>query len=173
MWRCRPEGRTYWLTTTYIWNAINTYYVTTEHFIEKHNENTKFRTCRKQISAKLRTADILILPDGMSRRSFKLVCEILTVPISVRVFFILSIRNLDLQSGVCCIKKKEIFKGKASLVTWQSCHVPRLWTCLTSGFICHSSATELFASLTMTAYNQVFSHSVVNWWNTLLINCAS
>ena len=39
---------------------------------------------------------------------------------------------------------------------------------LTSGFICHSSATELFASLTITAYNQVFSHSVVNWWNTLL-----
>ena len=49
----------------------------------------------------------------------------------------------------------------------------RLWTCLTSGFICHSSATELFASLTMMAYNQVFSHSVVNEWNTLLINCAS
>ena len=30
-----------------------------------------------------------------------------------------------------------------------------------SGFIYQSSATELFASLTMTAYNQVFSHSVV------------
>ena len=100
------------------------------------------------------------LPNGMSRWSFKLVCEILRVSIFVRVFFILSIRNLDLQSGVCCI------------LTWQSCHVPRSWTCITSGFNCHSSATELFASLTMTAYNQVFSHSVVNWWNTLLINCA-
>ena len=44
------------------------------------------------------------LPDGMSRWSFKLVCEILRVPVFVRVFFILSIRNLDLQSGVCCIK---------------------------------------------------------------------
>ena len=44
------------------------------------------------------------LPDGMSRRSFQLVCEILRVHIFVRVFFILSIRNLDLQSGVCCIK---------------------------------------------------------------------
>ena len=28
----------------------------------------------------------------------------LRVPIFVRVFFILSIRNLNLQSGVCCIK---------------------------------------------------------------------
>ena len=37
------------------------------------------------------------LPDGMSQRSFKLVCEILRVPIFVRVSFILSIRNLDLQ----------------------------------------------------------------------------
>ena len=37
------------------------------------------------------------LPDGMSRWSFELVCEILKVPIFVRVFFILSIRNLDLQ----------------------------------------------------------------------------
>ena len=44
------------------------------------------------------------LPDGMSRWSFELVCEILRVPIFVRVFFILSIRNSDLQSGVCCIK---------------------------------------------------------------------
>ena len=44
------------------------------------------------------------LPDGMSRWSFELVCEILKVSIFVRVFFILSIRNLDLQSGVCCIK---------------------------------------------------------------------
>ena len=44
------------------------------------------------------------LPDGMSRWSFKLVCEILRVPIFVRVFFIVSIQNLDLQSGVCCIK---------------------------------------------------------------------
>ena len=44
------------------------------------------------------------LPDGMSRWSFELVYEILRVPISVRVFFILSIRNLDLQSGECCIK---------------------------------------------------------------------
>ena len=31
-------------------------------------------------------------------------CEILRVPIFVRVFFILSIRNLDLQSGMCWIK---------------------------------------------------------------------
>ena len=42
-------------------------------------------------------------PGGMSRWSFELVCEILKVPIFVRVFFIPSIRNLDLQSGVCCI----------------------------------------------------------------------
>ena len=43
------------------------------------------------------------LPDGMSRWSFelKLVCEILRVPIFVRVFFILSIRNLD--SKVECV----------------------------------------------------------------------
>ena len=91
----------------------------------------------------------------MSRRSFKLVCEILRVPIFVRVdFFILSIRNLGLQSGVCCVKYKEIFKGKASFLTWQSYHV----------FICHSSVTDLFASLTTTAYNQAFNDSaVVNW----------
>ena len=44
------------------------------------------------------------LPDGMSRWSFEVVCENLKVPIFVRVFFIVSIRNLDLQSGVCCIK---------------------------------------------------------------------
>ena len=44
------------------------------------------------------------LPDGMSRWSFELVCEILRVPTFVRFFFILSIQNLDLQSGVCCIK---------------------------------------------------------------------
>ena len=42
------------------------------------------------------------LPDGMSQWSFelKLVCEILKVPIFVRVFFIL-IRNLD--SRVECV----------------------------------------------------------------------
>ena len=44
---------------------------------------------------------------------------------------------------------------------------------VTSGFIWHSSAPELFPSLSTTAYKQVFSHGVVNWWNTLLINCAS
>ena len=44
------------------------------------------------------------LPDEMSRWSFELVCQILRVPIFIFVFFILSIRNLDLQSGVCCIK---------------------------------------------------------------------
>ena len=44
------------------------------------------------------------LPDGMSRWSFDLVCEIFKVPIFVCVFFILSIRNSDLQSGVCYIK---------------------------------------------------------------------
>ena len=43
-------------------------------------------------------------PDRMSRWSFELVNEILKVPVFVCVFFILSIRNLDLQSGVCCIK---------------------------------------------------------------------
>ena len=43
------------------------------------------------------------LPDGMSRWSFELACEIRRVPIFVRVFFILNIRNLDLQSGECCI----------------------------------------------------------------------
>ena len=43
------------------------------------------------------------LPDQISRWSFELVCKILKVPIFVRVFFILS-WNLDLQSGVCCIK---------------------------------------------------------------------
>ena len=32
-----------------------------------------------------------------------LVCEILKVPIFVRAFFIPSIGNLGLQSGVCCI----------------------------------------------------------------------
>ena len=36
--------------------------------------------------------------------SFELMCEILIVPIFVRVFYILSIRNLDLQSGVYRIK---------------------------------------------------------------------
>ena len=35
-------------------------------------------------------------------RSFELVCEILRLPIFVRVFFILSIQNLDLQNGVGC-----------------------------------------------------------------------
>ena len=44
------------------------------------------------------------LPDGMFRWSFQLVCEILRVSIFVRVFFILSIQNLDLHGGVCCIK---------------------------------------------------------------------
>ena len=34
---------------------------------------------------------------------------------------------------------------------------------VTSGFIWHSSATELFASLGTTTYNQVFRHSVVFW----------
>ena len=37
-------------------------------------------------------------------KNLYIVREILRVPIFVRVFFILSIRNLDLQSGVCCIK---------------------------------------------------------------------
>ena len=64
------------------------------------------------------------------KSSLELVCEILRVPTFDRVFFILSIRNVDLQ-----IKQKEIFKGKASLLTWQSCHVPRSWTCVISGFI--------------------------------------
>ena len=36
--------------------------------------------------------------------------EILKVPIFVGVLFILSIRNLDLQIVVCCIKQKEILK---------------------------------------------------------------
>ena len=44
------------------------------------------------------------LPDRMSRWSIGLVCEIVKVSVFVFVFFILSIRNLDLQSGVCCIK---------------------------------------------------------------------
>ena len=44
------------------------------------------------------------LPDGMFRWSSELVCDILKVPIFVRVFVILSIRNLNLQSSVCCIK---------------------------------------------------------------------
>ena len=44
-----------------------------------------------------------MIPDRMSRWSVELACEILKVPIFVRVFFIL-IRNSDLQSGVCCIK---------------------------------------------------------------------
>ena len=44
------------------------------------------------------------LPDRMFRWSFELVLKILKVPIFVRVFFILSIRNLDLQSGLCYIK---------------------------------------------------------------------
>ena len=44
------------------------------------------------------------LPDGMSRWNFELVCEILRVPIFAHVLFILSIRNLYLQSSVCCIK---------------------------------------------------------------------
>ena len=64
------------------------------------------------------------------KSSLELVCEIRRVPIFVRVFFILSIRNLHLQ-----IKQKEIFKERASLLTWESCHVPRSWTCVTSGFI--------------------------------------
>ena len=42
---------------------------------------------------------------------------------------------------------------------------------LSSGFIWHSSWVECFGTM-LTAYNQVFGHSVVNWYNTLLINCA-
>ena len=41
---------------------------------------------------------------------------------------------------------------------------------LTSGFIWHSSGNWVVRFST-TAYNQVFGHSVVNWCNTLLINC--
>ena len=59
---------------------------------------------------------------GMFRWSFELVWEILKVPIFVLVFFILSIRNLDLQSGVCWIKsswlnRKEIFKGNVGIAS--------------------------------------------------------
>ena len=45
----------------------------------------------------------LELPDQISRWSFELGSKILKNPIFVCVFFILS-WNLDLQSGLCCIK---------------------------------------------------------------------
>ena len=48
------------------------------------------------------------LPDRMSRWSFELACA-LKVPIFVRVLFNPSVRNLDLQSGVCYITYKEKF----------------------------------------------------------------
>ena len=81
--------------------------------------------------ALLRHQTLSVIAPIFLKSSLELVCEIHRVPIFVRVFFILSIRNLDLQ-----IKQKEIFKGKASLLTWQSQSRPQLkWTCVTSGFI--------------------------------------
>ena len=52
------------------------------------------------------------LPDGMSRRSFKLVSEILRVPIFVRVFFIPSIRNLDPKVACVALNRMKYLKEK-------------------------------------------------------------
>ena len=113
-------------------------------------------------------------PGGMSRWSFELVYEILKVPIYVRVFFIPSIRNLDLQNAMYCITIEGNIKRKSQSFNMAKLSRPSLMDVyfLRSGFIWHSSGTELFASVSTTAYSQVFNHSVVNWWNTLLINCA-
>ena len=68
-------------------------------------ERRKSFTSRSaEVIAPIFLKSLSVMMDGMSRWSFKLVCEILRVPIFVRVFFIVSIQNLDLQSGVCCIK---------------------------------------------------------------------